>query len=99
GLEIEPERLVRRQRVGKGDLVIAVMQIVPGDEVVLALQLAAQIYLMLDQELELEAEDDAARIRVAADATALARLMERIEVVSGIARRVDVNLLKAKALV
>jgi hypothetical protein len=54
---------------------------------------------MFNQELELEAENNGARIRVASDVATLARFMERIKVVGRIASRVDMNLPKAKALI
>lgn len=63
------------------------------------MDVAMQIYLMFNQELELEAEDNSARIRVAMDVVTLARFMEWIKVVSRITSRIDMNLPKAKALI
>ena len=70
-----------------------------GDKLGLAVHVAVQIYLMFNQELELEAENNGARIRVAANVATLARFMEWIKVVSRITSRVDMNLPKAKALI
>jgi len=63
------------------------------------MHVAMQIYLMFNQELELESEDNGARIRIATDVATLARFMEWIKVVSRIASRIDMNLPKAKALI
>src|SRR5215471_17583223 len=56
-----------------------------------------QIYLMFNQQLELEAEDNCAGIRVATDVSTLARFMEWVKVVSRVTSRIDMNLPKAKA--
>ncbi len=68
-----------------------------GDKLSLAVHVAAQIYRMFNQELELKAENNGARIRVARDVATLARFMERIKVVCRIASRVDMNLLSGAA--
>jgi hypothetical protein len=65
----------------------------------LAMDVAMQDYLMFNQQLELEAENNGARIRVATDVATLARFMEWIKVVSRITSRIDMNLPKAKALI
>ena len=60
----------------------------------LAVRVAMEVDRVLDEALELKTEHDRAGERIAVDEPYLARIVERIEIVGGVAGRVDVDLLE-----
>ena len=71
------------------------MQLASRDRIGLVMGITIKVELVLQQLLELETENDGARVRVTLDQAATPRLMKRIEVIGGVARSVDVNLREA----
>ena len=91
---LDSKPLVRQERIGEREVVVAKTEPVPPDELALVAGASAAPDRIRDQAFELETQHDRPGVRIATDEAGLARIVKRIEVVGRVARRVDVDLLK-----